>query len=135
MDKIKLPTSFAGIDGKEAFERIMSEPDVQVPEVPKATTQSNLENVLVFSSGVRIFVLDNIPGAVPIEVASRDSWIQALCSHDGKLYDGGNYRKVLETLTGREIASRNDYLSALCSHDGKLYDGGRYNEIFETMTN
>ena len=35
-------------NGKEAFERIMSEPDVQVPEVPKATSQSNLENVLVF---------------------------------------------------------------------------------------
>src|SRR3989344_6444746 len=103
MDKIKLPTSFAGIDGKEAFERIMSEPDVQVPEVPKATSQSNLENVLVFSSKGRIFVLDDIPDAVPIEVASRNNWVRTLCSHDGKLYDGGDYKKVFETLTEREV--------------------------------
>ena len=38
---IKLPTSFAGIDGKEAFERIMKKKDPvsEVPKVPEAESQ------------------------------------------------------------------------------------------------
>ena len=73
---IKLPTSFRGIDGKEAYERIMKKKD-PVPEAKTKTTQSNLENVLVFSEFNKIFVLDNTPNAVPIEIASRSDSVVA----------------------------------------------------------
>ena len=94
-------------------------------------TGSGLENVLVFAEKNNLFVIDK-DGSVK-EVASRDDWIRALCSHNGKLYDGGDYNKVFETLAKKEAASRNDHIWALCSHNGKLYDGGRYNKIFETL--
>ena len=122
----KLPTSFTGpdgrvIDGKKAYDEIMSRPDVQVLKAKTITPQSNLENVLVIGESNKIFVLDNMPNAVPIEIASRSYSIQALCSHNGKLYDGGYYKKIFETLTGREIASRRDYVHALCSHPRKYF--------------
>ena len=100
----------------------------------KLSITSKLEEVLVFSDGREIFILDNIPNATPKKIASRDDWVTALCSHDGKLYDGGAYEKVFETLSGREIASRDDWVRALCSHDGKLYDGGDYEKVFETLS-
>ena len=97
--------------------------------------QSSLENVLVFSSAGEIFVLDNLLNSIPVRIASRNNWVQALCSHNGQLYDGGRYNKIFETLTNKEIASRDDWVRALCSHNGQLYDGGSYNKIFETLTN
>jgi hypothetical protein len=57
-----------------------------------------------------------------------------LCSHNGQLYDGGDYCKVFETLTNREVASRDGTVTALCSHNGQLYDGGCYCQGFETLT-
>lgn len=48
-------------------------------------------------------------------------WVRALCSHNGILYDGGNYNKVYETLTGKEVASRDGWVLALCSHPRKYF--------------
>jgi len=93
----------------------------------------NLEDVLVFAECNKIFVLDNDFSIK--EIASRDDWVRALCSHNGQLYDAGDYNKIFETLTNKEIASRNNWVGALCSHNGQLYDAGNYKKIFETLTN
>ena len=68
-------------------------------------------------------------------VAERDDSVLALCSHNGKLYDGGFYNKVYETLENKAVAERGDSVYALCSHNGKLYDGGYYKKVYETLTN
>ena len=97
------------------------------PEVPAERTlkrkkeKPSLENVLVFSSENKIFVLDNGQNSAPIKIASRNNWVRVLCSHDGKLYDGGDYKKVFETISNKEIASRDDWVMALCSHPRKYF--------------
>ena len=115
---------------RAAHEALLKPP---TPEsIPKPAVASDLEDVLVFSEGTNIFVIDNDFSIH--QVASRDKWITALCSYGGQLYDGGAYKKVVETLTGREVASRDDGVLSLCSHGGQLYDGGHYNKVFETLT-
>ena len=94
-------------------------------------TGSGLENVLVFAEKNKLFVIDKDDSVK--KVASRDNWILALCSNNGKLYDAGDYKKVFETLAGKEVASRNNRIWALCSHKKKLYDAGCYNKVFETL--
>ncbi len=69
-----------------------------------------------------------------IQLAKRSDWVYALCSHNGKLYDGGSYDKVYETLENKVVAKRSGWVEALCSHNGKLYDGG-YNKVYETLEN
>jgi hypothetical protein len=97
------------------------------PEVPKERTlerkkeKPSLENVLVFSSKKEIFVIDNGQNSIPIEFASRDDFVSALCSHEGKLYDGGNYNKIFETISNKEVASRSGWIRALCSHPRKYF--------------
>jgi hypothetical protein len=135
--KMKLEKSISEIlamkKGKLYLPKLEKYP-IQI-QIPETDTDSKLEKVLVFSSGSKIFVLDNNSKPVPIIVASRDDVIRALCSHNGKLYDGGDYSGIFETLTNKKIASRYRWVRALCSHNGKLYDAGYYEKIFETLTN
>ena len=91
------------------------------------------DNVLVFAEEENIFVID-IDNFIT-KIASRDSWIRSLCSHNGELYDGGDYLEIYETLSNTKIASRKGHIRALCSHNGKLYDGGEYVKIYETLSN
>lgn len=63
------------------------------------------EQVLVFSSSDTIFVLDN--DKTIKEIASRENGVNVLCSHNGKLYDGGWDYKIFETLSNTEITSTN----------------------------
>ncbi|MFH1053582.1 MAG: hypothetical protein V1740_04175 [Candidatus Woesearchaeota archaeon] len=59
-------------------------------------------------------------------IARRDSKILALCSHQGKLYDGGEYG-LFDTLSNEKISG--EPCEALCSHKGhlfKLYAGSVY---------
>src|SRR3989339_1558 len=95
-------------------------------------SNKNLEKVLVFSSENEIFVIDYNDLIYPI--ASRTNWVRTLCSHNGQLYDGGDYKKIFETVSGKEITSRREVVRTLCSHNGQLYDGGDYEQIYETLT-
>ena len=90
------------------------------------------DNVLVYSEEDyhKIYILD---GERSVEIAERDIWVRSLVSHDGKLYDCGDNRKIYETLTGKVIAERDNYLYSLVSHDGKLYDCGE-DGLYETFT-
>ena len=98
----------------------------------KKSDHSDLkEMVPVLSSWKTIFIL-NKDGLITI--AERESSVNALCSHDGKLYDAGDYNKIFETLTGRKVAEREDRVYVLYSHNGQLYDSGFYYGIFETLT-
>src|SRR3989344_3565351 len=90
------------------------------------------ENVLVFSSKNKIFVLDH--DGSQVEIAERPNVIRALCSHAGMLYDVGDYNQILETLSSKVVAERSSTILALCSHAGMLYDVGRYNQIQETLS-
>ena len=94
---------------------------------------SDLEKkVLVYSSGSNIYVLDD-KTAHRISCRSKD--VYSLCSHNGVLYDGGDYNSIFETLQNKKIALRNSFISSLCSHDGVLYDGGLQYGVFETFSN
>src|SRR3989339_900944 len=95
-------------------------------------SNKNLEKVLVFSSENEIFVIDYNDLIYPI--ASRTNWVRTLCSHNGQLYDGGDYKKIFETVSGKEITSRREVVRTLCSHNGKLYDGGNNKQIIETIS-
>ena len=92
---------------------------------PNPTPQSPLEdvvngeNVLVFSEKNKIYVID-IDKEIH-EIAKRTDYINALCSHDGKLYDGGNYNQVIETSTGDIITERTSVVTALCSHPREYF--------------
>ena len=66
-------------------------------------------------------------------VAERASWIYALCSHDGALYDGGRYAQVWRTQDGELVNWRDNWVRALCSHAGVFYDGGDYG-VWQTGT-
>ena len=94
----------------------------EVPESRpiEAIIKPSLEEVLVFSAVKNIFVLDNKPNAKPKKIASRDNYVLALCSHNGKLYDG-SYKKIYETLSGKKIASRDNFVWALCSHPREYF--------------
>src|SRR3989344_1547687 len=109
------------------------EPPADIIEPERIIRPTNLENVLVFSEGKEIFVIDRDSSIK--EVASRTDWVRALCSHNGILYDGGSYNGVFNTLSNEEVASRENSIRALCSHNGILYDGGDYNKIFNTLSN
>jgi hypothetical protein len=63
-------------------------------------------------------------------VAERDQSVTTLCSHDGRLYDGG-VSGVYDTFTNRRITDRQVHV--LCSHGGKLYDGG-FMGVHETIS-
>ena len=73
----------------------------------------------------------------------REGWVQAVCSHRGKLYDASGSREVgprtksyiYDTLADKLIAERKGRTMALCSHDGKLYDGSLDYGVYETFTN
>jgi len=90
------------------------------------------EKVLVYSTGKNIYVLDN---KTTHRISSRSDDVYSLCSHDGILYDGGNYNSIFETLSNKKIASRESNISSLCSHNGALYDGGLNYGVFETFLN
>lgn len=64
---------------------------------------------------------------------SREQIVLALCSYEGKLYDGGSYAAVYETLKEKLIVTRNGSVNALCSSDGKLLDGGNYAHICSSL--
>ena len=89
------------------------------------------DKVLVVASGKEIFAID---GKDIRKVAERSGWVRALCLHDGRLYDGGDYKAVYETLGNKRVAERKDCVHALCSHNGKLYDGGEYRAVYETLS-
>src|SRR3990167_2112842 len=108
------------------------EPPADIIEPERIIRPTNLENVLVFSGGKEIFVIDRDSSIK--EVASRENSVRALCSHNGILYDGGFYNKIFNTLSNEEVASRENSVRALCSHNGTLYDGGSYNGIFNTLS-
>src|SRR3989304_2766532 len=109
------------------------EPPADIIEPERIIRPTNLENVLVFSGGKEIFVIDRDSSIK--EVASRTDWVLALCSNNGILYDGGGYNKIFNTLSNEEVASRTSLVLALCSNNGILYDGGGYNKIFNTLSN
>src|SRR3989339_243777 len=92
-------------------------------------SNKNLEKVLVFSSENEIFVIDYNDLIYPI--ASRTNWVRTLCSHNGQLYDGGDYKKIFETVSGKEIFSSSDAIDQLCSHEDKLYYIANSLEIVE----
>src|SRR3989337_1977870 len=108
------------------------EPPADIIEPERIIRPTNLENVLVFSGGKEIFVIDRDSSIK--EVASRENSVRALCSHNGTLYDGGGYNKIFNTLSNEEVASRTSLVLTLCSHNGILYDGGFYNKIFNTLS-
>lgn len=62
-------------------------------------------------------------------IAKRDFFINALCLHNGELYDSG-YSGLFKTLDDKEGKNplvdnvRVEHARALCSHNGVLYDGG-----------
>jgi len=90
---------------------------------PIINPENDWENVLVFSSHRKIFVLDKDKSVT--QIAERNSSVYTLCSHQGILYDGGEENKLFETLSGKEIEVKTGYrVSALCSHNGKLYSAG-----------
>jgi hypothetical protein len=72
------------------------------------------------------------------KIAERDNMICTLFSHNGTLYDAGDYGGIYETLTGENIAERDDLIWSLVSHKGVLYDARDYGEsegaIYETLT-
>lgn len=68
-----------------------------------------------------------------ILIARRSRCLRAICLHERRLYDGGDYEYVSDTFE-RTVINRNNTVYTLCSHEGKLYDGGDYG-IFDTLKN
>ncbi len=66
-------------------------------------------------------------------VASRSGKVRTLCLYQDKLYDAGDYGKVLETFSGKVLASRPEKIRALCVYDNTLLDAGNYQRIFDTL--
>jgi hypothetical protein len=108
------------------------------------------QNVLVFSLQNKIYVIDK-DSSISL-VMERDDEIDALCSHEGVLYDAGFGELVRETLTGKyavrlrpkivpirltdralSFSKRGYSTFALCSNNGRLYDAGSWGTVTETM--
>lgn len=62
-------------------------------------------------------------------VAKRKYLVQALCSHGGRLFDGG-MGGVYDTFANRRLTDRQ--VNAVCSHGERLYDGG-FMGLYETL--
>lgn len=76
------------------------------------------------------------------EMYKRKGFVQAVCSHEGTLYDsvieryGENEEQgiIRETTSNRVVARRESAVMSLCSHGGLLYDGSHRFEVHETMS-
>lgn len=64
---------------------------------------------------------------------TRGGLVTAICSHDGKLYDGGRSGAIYETFKYKVVAVRSSTVNVLYSCDGYLVDGGAYKYIHYTM--
>lgn len=64
------------------------------------------------------------------QVAERRRMVTTLCSHSGRLFDGGE-EGVYDTFADRRITDR--AVNVLCAHAGALYDGS-YLGICETLS-
>ena len=73
----------------------------------------------------------------PEFIANRRLAPNTICSHNGILYDAGEYKSVHSTLEDSEgnnaITSRRRSIRSLCSHNGTLYDAGHYAGTFDTL--
>lgn len=76
------------------------------------------------------------------EMYERDGFVQAVCSHQGTLYDSvikhrgeaGKESVIRETIKNKVVARRSVAVMSLCSHGGLLYDGSYGFEVHETMS-
>ncbi len=97
----------------------------------KQTLEQKLEQGFVIAAGNKIYCLEET--GKKYLIATRPHLVNALVSHQGKLYDASG-EEIYETLTNTQIATRTLGVRALVSHQGKLYDAS-YDQIFETLTN
>lgn len=67
----------------------------------------------------------------PEKVTTRFGYVQGLCVYKNLLYDGGENRKITETLNERVVAERKEAISSLVVHDGIMYDGSN-GKVFKT---
>lgn len=67
----------------------------------------------------------------PARIATRHSYVEALCVYNNLLYEAGYSRHVVDTLHNRTVAERNHTITSLCAHNGIMYDGG-LEKIYET---
>ncbi len=89
-----------------------------------------------------IYMLDSLSNPNPQLLAKRNNWPWTLCEHNGRLYDGGDYAKIYDTLENKSIANIQGRINTSCSHKGELYAGiagkGNYeniNSIFNVTNN
>lgn len=78
-----------------------------------------------------------IDGVNDILLAQRKCDVNALCFHNGKLYDAsdkGYGHAISETLTDQAVAFRDKTIQRLVSHKGDMYDVGDYDSIFKTLS-
>ncbi len=104
------------------------------PESRDSSLESRVseERGLVVASGLGIYCVNS---GEKVLVAKRSDSVCALVSHGGRLFDGGLYKAVFDTLNNRKVAERSNCVWALVSHGGRLFDGGRYNAVFDTLNN
>ncbi|MGH7473260.1 MAG: hypothetical protein ACREJW_04910, partial [Candidatus Methylomirabilales bacterium] len=79
--------------------------------------------------GLVVAVVDRVccvQGGQLREVTRRSSLILTLCFHEGRVYDGGRYGQIYDTVADVKVADREDWVLSLCSHRGVLYDAGSY---------
>ncbi len=94
--------------------------------------KASCENGLVVASGNEIYC---VSPREKVLVAERSNWVYALVSHDGRLFDGGWYKLLFDSLENKRVAKRSNSVCALVSHDGGLFDGGGYKAVFDTLNN
>jgi len=85
----------------------------------------NNENTLILSVNHpgKVYRVADFQNPHLKQIAERKGGIWALCEHEGKLYDGGDYGGVYDTISGECVAKREGRVTVLCSHEGKLYAG------------
>ena len=104
-------------------------------EKSSSSLDDKIESGLIVAAENKIYCIELNKNGKKILVAKRSDYVFALCSHNGRLYDGGSYKAVYDTLKNKKIAKRSGCVGALCVHDDRLFDGGDYNAVYNTLNN
>lgn len=134
LEDILFRGSLTSFDDMEELHKVVEGlPENEEPQIPEPPVQAESIGGLVYAVSGAIYL--HRPDESDIQIASREGRVLALCFHDERLYDSGDYCKIVDTLANREVAGRDGSVWALCSHEGRLYDGGYYHKVFDTLAN